>query len=72
MRFHASEADHGVITNEADELATGPESFVAIDPDGNAILVNPHFLADAPQQTPSTNHCAHTLKELTAKQALGM
>jgi len=28
--------------NEADETTTGPASFVAIDPDGNGILVDQH------------------------------
>ncbi len=30
------------IMNEADEDTTGPASFVAVDPDGNAILVDQH------------------------------
>ncbi len=30
------------LINEADEDSTGPESFVAVDPDGNAILVDQH------------------------------
>lgn len=30
------------LMNEADEDTTGPESFVAVDPDGNAILVDQH------------------------------
>lgn len=29
-------------TTEADESTTGPASFVAVDPDGNAILVDQH------------------------------
>ena len=30
------------LTTEADENGTGPASFVAVDPDGNAILVDQH------------------------------
>ena len=30
------------IVNEADESTTGPGSFVAVDPDGNPILVDQH------------------------------
>ena len=30
------------LSQEADESTTGPASFVAIDPDGNPILVNQH------------------------------
>ena len=30
------------LVNEADESGTGPASFVAIDPDGNPILVDQH------------------------------
>lgn len=30
------------LVNEADESATGPASFMAIDPDGNPILVDQH------------------------------
>ncbi len=34
---------HGVkLTTEADEASTGPASFLAIDPDGNPILVDQH------------------------------
>jgi lactoylglutathione lyase len=34
---------HGVqLVNEADESTTGPASFVAVDPDGNPILVDQH------------------------------
>jgi lactoylglutathione lyase len=34
---------HGVeLATEADENTTGPASFVAIDPDGNPILVDQH------------------------------
>lgn len=34
---------HGVqLVSEADETSTGPASFVAIDPDGNPILVDQH------------------------------
>jgi lactoylglutathione lyase len=29
-------------TNEADETTTGPASFVAVDPDGNPVLVDQH------------------------------
>tara|TARA_B110000037_G_scaffold174651_1_gene198942 strand:+ start:536 stop:907 length:372 start_codon:yes stop_codon:yes gene_type:complete len=31
------------IENEADETTKGPESFVVIDPDGNAILIDQHI-----------------------------
>lgn len=31
------------IENEADESTKGPESFVIIDPDGNAILIDQHI-----------------------------
>ena len=30
------------LTNEADESSTGPASFMAVDPDGNPILVDQH------------------------------
>jgi len=30
------------MTSEADESTTGPASFVAVDPDGNPILVDQH------------------------------
>ena len=30
------------IVNEADETTTGPASFIAVDPDGNPILVDQH------------------------------
>lgn len=30
------------LTSEADESTTGPASFVAIDPDGNPVLVDQH------------------------------
>ncbi len=30
------------LTSEADEATTGPASFVAVDPDGNPILVDQH------------------------------
>ena len=30
------------LVNEADESTTGPASFVAVDPDGNPILVDQH------------------------------
>ena len=30
------------LTNEADESTTGPASFMAVDPDGNPILVDQH------------------------------
>ena len=34
---------HGVqFVSEADEVTTGPASFVAVDPDGNPILVDQH------------------------------
>jgi len=34
---------HGVrLQAEADESTTGPASFVAVDPDGNPILVDQH------------------------------
>jgi len=31
------------LTNEADESTTGPASFIAVDPDGNPILVDQHI-----------------------------
>ena len=31
-----------VLMNEADEKTTGPASFIAVDPDGNPILVDQH------------------------------
>ena len=31
------------LTSEADESTTGPASFVVLDPDGNAILVDQHI-----------------------------
>ena len=31
------------LENEVDESTTGPESFVAIDPDGNTILIDQHI-----------------------------
>ena len=31
-----------VLMTEADETTTGPASFVAVDPDGNSILVDQH------------------------------
>jgi lactoylglutathione lyase len=31
-----------VLMNEADEATTGPASFIAVDPDGNPILVDQH------------------------------
>lgn len=31
-----------VLANEANESTTGPASFVAIDPDGNPVLVDQH------------------------------
>jgi lactoylglutathione lyase len=30
------------LVSEADESSTGPASFVAVDPDGNPILVDQH------------------------------
>jgi len=30
------------MVNEADENTTGPASFIAVDPDGNSILVDQH------------------------------
>jgi predicted enzyme related to lactoylglutathione lyase len=30
------------LVNEADERTTGPASFIAVDPDGNPILVDQH------------------------------
>ena len=30
------------LTSEADEATTGPASFIAVDPDGNPILVDQH------------------------------
>lgn len=35
-------ADGVQLMNEADESTTGPASFIAIDPDGNPILVDQH------------------------------
>jgi catechol 2,3-dioxygenase-like lactoylglutathione lyase family enzyme len=32
-----------VLATEADETTTGPASFVAVDPDGNPILVDQHI-----------------------------
>ncbi|XXV25702.1 hypothetical protein WME87_45970 [Sorangium sp. So ce1389] len=34
--------DNGQLVNEADESTTGPASFMAVDPDGNPILVDQH------------------------------
>lgn len=35
--------DHGVkLETEADESTSGPASFVVLDPDGNAILIDQH------------------------------
>jgi lactoylglutathione lyase len=31
-----------VLTSQADESTTGPASFVAVDPDGNPVLVDQH------------------------------
>ncbi len=31
-----------VLSNEADESTTGPASFIAVDPDGNPILIDQH------------------------------
>jgi lactoylglutathione lyase len=31
------------LQSEADESTTGPASFVAVDPDGNPILVDQHI-----------------------------
>ena len=31
-----------MLTNEADEKTTGPGSFIAVDPDGNPIMVDQH------------------------------
>jgi lactoylglutathione lyase len=30
------------LVNEADESTTGPASFIAVDPDGNSILIDQH------------------------------
>ena len=30
------------LMNEADESTTGPASFIAVDPDGNPVLVDQH------------------------------
>jgi lactoylglutathione lyase len=38
----ALKADGVVLAEEADESTTGPASFVLLDPDGNAILVDQH------------------------------
>jgi lactoylglutathione lyase len=35
-------ADGASLASEADEAGSGPASFVAIDPDGNTILVDQH------------------------------
>ena len=35
-------ADGVVLESEADESTTGPASFIALDPDGNPILVDQH------------------------------
>jgi lactoylglutathione lyase len=35
-------ADGVTLVTEADETTTGPASFVAVDPDGNPILVDQH------------------------------
>lgn len=35
-------ADGIVFMNEADEKTTGPASFIAVDPDGNPVLVDQH------------------------------
>lgn len=35
-------ADGVLLASEADETTTGPASFIAIDPDGNPILVDQH------------------------------
>lgn len=37
-----------VFQQEADESTTGPASFVALDPDGNPILVDQHVQAASP------------------------
>lgn len=34
--------DLGAFSNEADEASAGPASFVAVDPDGNPVLVDQH------------------------------
>ena len=31
------------LENEADETTSGPASFVVVDPDGNAILIDQHI-----------------------------
>ena len=35
-------ADGVELANQADESSTGPASFIAVDPDGNPILVDQH------------------------------
>ena len=35
-------AQHVALLSEADENTTGPASFIAVDPDGNPILVDQH------------------------------
>jgi lactoylglutathione lyase len=35
-------AEGVVLMNEADETTTGPGSFIAVDPDGNPIMVDQH------------------------------
>jgi predicted enzyme related to lactoylglutathione lyase len=35
-------AEGAQLVSEADEATTGPASFVAVDPDGNPILIDQH------------------------------
>ena len=39
---HQLKAQGVELLSEADEAATGPASFVAVDPDGNPVLVDQH------------------------------
>ena len=39
---HQLKAQGVELVSEADESTTGPASFVAVDPDGNPILVDQH------------------------------
>ncbi|MFC2167625.1 VOC family protein [Acidobacteriota bacterium] len=40
---HQLKAQGLKLLNEADETSTGPASFMAVDPDGNPILVDQHI-----------------------------
>src|SRR5512146_3224774 len=39
---HQLKAQGVTLVTEADETATGPASFIAVDPDGNPILIDQH------------------------------